>query len=103
MKSQVIVSREVFENELVELINEGDKILSDFNKINESADKFERIEVRQKSWKSQVKEFLKQRFDNPENEYLKSFEYGNGLNFSAMSDIQRGASPQDINYRYRHF
>lgn len=79
-KSVLIKSRSEVEKTINNYIDKGNNILRYFNKDNFN------------SWRSYMSEFLKQAFDNPDNEYRKSFvEAGVPIMYTNLTDFHQVA------------
>ena len=79
-KSMLIKSKSEVEKVISEFITNGNHLLQFFNK-----DDFN-------SWRSYMSEFLKQAFDNPENEYKESFDSaGVPLMYTNLTDFHQVA------------
>lgn len=103
MKTFLNYPKKDFERELSEYIKTGREILKKNQVSQMSPDEFVKVESDFKLWKEEVTEFLKQRFNDPKNEYLASFAQAGGHNTKAMMTAFRGVNPDDINYRYTFF
>ncbi len=103
MKTKLTIDKAIFEQELKDYIQSGKSILEKYSKTSISQDKFQALEKEYDYWDDEVKEFLKQRFDNPKNEYFNSFENADNFNMGSLNDIIRGANPYDIMFRYKYF
>lgn len=103
MKIFLIHPKKEFEKELKEYIKTGSEILKRNQIDGMPPNDFIQIEMDFKLWKEEVSEFLKQRFNEPKNEYLMSFLGAGGHNTKAMAAAIRGVDPDGLTYRYTFF
>ena len=92
-----------FKKDLENYIEQGKTILTDSQKGGIKEPEFLQVENEFKYWRDEVLEFLKQRFDNPHNEYYNSFNNATADDINSVSDVMRGANPQDIKFRFKYF
>ncbi len=103
MKTKLTIEKAIFEQELKDYIQSGQSILEKYSKTNISQDEFQVLEKEYDYWGDEVEELLKQRFDNPKNEYYSSFENAGSSNTGSLTAVMRGANPDDIMFRYKYF
>ncbi len=103
MKTKLSIDKSEFEKELNGYIQSGQTILDNFLKPKISPEEFQSIEKEYDYWIDEVEELLKQRFDNPNNEYYNSFKNAGSFNTSSLTAVMRGANPDDIRFRYKYF
>lgn len=103
MKTKLTIEKEKFEKELNDYIQSGQLILEKYGKANISQTEFQALEKDYDYWGDEVEELLKQRFDNPQNEYYNSFKNAGSFNTSSLTAVMRGANPSDIRFRHKYF
>jgi len=103
MKTKLTIDKSEFEQELNGYIQSGQSILEKYTKPKISQEEFQSIEKEYDYWIDEVEELLKQRFDNPNNEYYNSFKNAGSFNTSSLTAVMRGANPDDIRFRYKYF
>ena len=103
MKTQLLTSKKSFKKEVEEYIVSGRLIVDKSQFPNISKSEFEKLEKEFDFWKDEVCELLKQRFNNPKNEYYNDFRNAEGFHSESMSEVMSGANPHNIQFRYKHF
>ena len=103
MKTQLLTSKNSFKKEVEEYIASGRLIVDKSQVTNISKSDFEKLEKEFDFWKDEVRELLKQRFNNPKNEYYNDFKNAGEFHSESISEVMRGANPNDIQFRYRYF
>jgi len=103
MKTELTIQKAIFKKELEDYIQSGNTILEKSKNGSITTQEFEFLEKEFGFWTDEVEELLKQRFNNPDNEYYNAFKNTGELNLNSLSAVMRGANPQDIRFRHTFF
>jgi len=103
MKTKLNYSKVQFLKDIELYIDRGNKLLIDSQIPNLKEDEFLKIETEYKYWYEEILEFLKQVFNNSDNEYKKDFSNSSSNTIDSLSDVMRGANPDDIRFRFKYF
>ncbi|MFA7222788.1 MAG: toll/interleukin-1 receptor domain-containing protein [Bacilli bacterium] len=103
MRTHLIYTKDKFEGELNSFIEKGLSIIKTIKEQGTNVEIFKKNEYKFNLWKDEVNEFLKQRFDNPNNEYLNDFLNAGRLESVSMSAVLRRENPNSFEFKLRYF